>query len=231
MAVRLISGGHDPWSARGLGWIAASEGFRQLERLLTDEATYAAVLPIDWSRFLSRLPAGVDGAFYRAVAPAKRPLARPAATAPSRDASLVERWRAAPHNERRELLLAHLDDRTRHVLDVGGDVVLDRVIPLKEAGLDSLMAVELRNVLTRSLGTSLPATLLFDYPSLDALSAYLINALQLMPVAATPAATVNRESSETAAARKSFETVAALTDAEAEALLLAELNDRSVSGT
>ena len=35
------------------------------------------------------------------------------------------------------------------------------------------MAVELRNILVRSGGKPLPTTLLFDYPTLEALSAYL----------------------------------------------------------
>ena len=41
-----------------------------------------------------------------------------------------------------------------------------------EAGLDSLGAVELRNALSARFG-DLPATLVFDYPTVDALSTYL----------------------------------------------------------
>ena len=45
--------------------------------------------------------------------------------------------------------------------------------PLVEAGLDSLGAVELRSSLAGSLNTDLPGTVVFDYPTIAALSAFL----------------------------------------------------------
>jgi aryl carrier-like protein len=89
-------------------------------------------------------------------------------------------------------------------------VQVDERTPLKDAGLDSLMAVELRNALTRSVGRSLPATLLFDYPTLDALAQYLFRVLDLQ----APPAPV---------AKPAASGLASMTEDEAEALLLAEL--------
>ena len=52
---------------------------------------------------------------------------------------------------------------------------LDPSMPLGELGLDSLLAVELRNAVSAAVGRPLPATLLFDYPTIDALTDHLIN--------------------------------------------------------
>jgi hypothetical protein len=50
-------------------------------------------------------------------------------------------------------------------------------------GLDSLMAVELRNVIMRDTAEDLPVTLLFDYPSLADLGAFLLPRLYGSPEA------------------------------------------------
>jgi 3-oxoacyl-(acyl-carrier-protein) synthase/acyl carrier protein len=47
--------------------------------------------------------------------------------------------------------------------------------PLMDSGLDSLGAVELRNSLAASFALPLPATVVFDYPTIEALSKYISN--------------------------------------------------------
>jgi acyl carrier protein len=81
--------------------------------------------------------------------------------------------------ERREHVIAMVREDAAHVLGVRspGDLAMGQ--PFRELGVDSLMAVELRNRLAERFGVKLPATLVFDYPTLQQLSTWLLD--QLFP--------------------------------------------------
>jgi len=75
----------------------------------------------------------------------------------------------------RELTVARLEQ----VLGAAGveDPELRHDLPLVELGLDSLMVLELRNRLARDLDLTLPASLFYDHPTLDAVVAFLAREL------------------------------------------------------
>jgi len=65
---------------------------------------------------------------------------------------------------------------------------LDVTLPLSEMGLDSLMAVELRNLLGAAVAAPrpLPATLVFDYPTIEAIARYLADEVLAIGSAGDP---------------------------------------------
>ena len=67
-------------------------------------------------------------------------------------------------------------------LDKVDSIADDR--PLRDLGLDSLMAVEMRNALAAQVGVKLSATLLFDYPSVGVLAHFLARGIlaELFPI-------------------------------------------------
>ena len=87
---------------------------------------------------------------------------------------------------------------------------VDEQQPLMKIGLDSLMALEMRNRLAASFGRPLSATLLFDAPTIAALADFFLPA----PEESLPA----RDDV--------FDDIAALSDEEAERLLAGELDRR-----
>jgi acyl carrier protein len=61
----------------------------------------------------------------------------------------------------------------RRTLGIREDEEIDRDLPFSALGMDSLLAIELRNSLSGLFHTQFPSTILFDYPTLRTLALYL----------------------------------------------------------
>lgn len=142
--------------------------------------------------------------------------AAPKATAGIDAASdLRSRIKSAPSARRRPMLAAFVRERALRALGVDPGRAVDPRTPLGELGLDSLLAVELRNTLGNAVGSTLPATLLFDYPTIDTLTDYLLNDVLGLAEAAVPTSTPDRVAS-----------IEDLSDEEVEKQLAARLGKR-----
>jgi acyl carrier protein len=120
-----------------------------------------------------------------------------------------------PRDAARHVLLDHLRQQAAKVLGTDPRTSMDPSHPLQERGLDSLMAVELRNLLAKSLNLTLPSTLVLDHSTPDALCDYLLGRLFVSePAEAQPADDVAL--------------IASLSEADAEAMLLRELEELDV---
>jgi acyl carrier protein len=88
--------------------------------------------------------------------------------------SMAQQLASMPDDERWHVLLGLAQQEIAAVFGLPAADALDAEVPLQDLGLDSLMAVELRNRLQSASGLKLPATLLFDYPTLRAITEYLL---------------------------------------------------------
>jgi acyl carrier protein len=59
--------------------------------------------------------------------------------------------------------------------------------PLQDQGFDSLMAVELRNLMTYTFNVELPVSLLFDYPTLEKIGRFLLDEALVWSATGKPA--------------------------------------------
>jgi myxalamid-type polyketide synthase MxaE and MxaD len=114
---------------------------------------------------------------------------------------------------RRALIESHLQEQIGQVLRLA-PARIDRETPLTKLGLDSLMALELRNRLEASLGLTLSATLIWGYPTIAALASHLATKMEI------PLDAVTEDTTEADVAH-----VADLSADETRALLAAELDD------
>jgi phthiocerol/phenolphthiocerol synthesis type-I polyketide synthase B len=123
------------------------------------------VLPVDWAAFRSAR-GGRDAPLYREVIGA----AGNAAATPEVD--FTERLTAAGAKERRQILEGVVRETVGKVLSLAPARIDSRRV-LGSMGMGSLGAMELRNRLEALLRRPLSATLAWNYPTVEALSAYL----------------------------------------------------------
>ncbi|MGH3382820.1 MAG: type I polyketide synthase, partial [Actinoallomurus sp.] len=129
------------------------------------------------------LPVRLDFAALRArgdVPPLLRGLIRTPSRRPSATGSadgLVRRLSGLDPAERHAALLDQVCGQIALVLGHAGADSVDPSRAFQDLGFDSLTAVELRNRLSTLTGLRLPATSVFDYPTANALTEYLLGEL------------------------------------------------------
>lgn len=180
--------------------------------MMSSKATQVGVVAVDWPAFLGRHRAGEEPAFFSDIPRTAEGTAAPKATANT----LADRLRDAPEANRPNIVAEVVTDAALRVLALDPSQGLDTRRPLQELGLDSLMAVELRNGLAASVGRGLPATLLFDYPTVDGIVGYLVTEVLKLKAPATAAAVADRGRPSSANA---VDTIEDMSDEEVEALL------------
>jgi polyketide synthase 12/myxalamid-type polyketide synthase MxaB len=149
--------------------IAPAKGLALLRRLLGEDAAQLMVVKADWRKWASSFAAD-----YAACADLLTDL-MPAegSGAGSAGGGWLRLLEAQPEAMRRAMLAGRVEERVRAALALGARTAIDAARPLQEYGLDSLLAIELRNALSADLETKLPQTLLFDYPTMGGLTEWL----------------------------------------------------------
>ncbi len=161
----------DRVAAFGVAPIEPDQGIAALERLIVGNQTQATVSPMDWQQFQAAERPAAERAFFSRLATA--PAARAAQPVADKGPSLESQLKTAHPAEHRKLIQANIREAVVRVLGLDPQIQLDPLQGFRDLGFDSLMSIELRNRLQASLGRPLPATLIFDFPSLAALVDYV----------------------------------------------------------
>ncbi len=145
-------------SRQGFKPLKTVEALELMTRIISAKVTQMAVMPCNWQQYSEQM---VDKTLFadliqKSIKPA-----------------LVEdfaiKLKQAEPTAQHELLLNFVSDTAKQVLGTE----LDKKASLMEQGMDSLLTVDMRNLLSKGLSISLPVSILFNYPSINKLVDYL----------------------------------------------------------
>ena len=186
------------WAGAGMATAQIEEQFQQIGQrampvkdalqalgaLISSGETHKMVASIDWERFKP---------IYEARR--KRPLvehmhaeAHPQPEQVKEEATFIEQLLSMPAGKRFDGLKAHVRKQVGQVLGFSESDTIDPNQGFFTIGMDSVMAVQLSSRLSASLGKTLPATLAFEYPTIQALTTCLADDVLKLNVIAQPAA-------------------------------------------
>jgi acyl transferase domain-containing protein/acyl carrier protein len=218
MAARLTPEQSARWKRQGATPMEPSTALLALQRAIEARDTQVAIMDLDWEKFWSVTSARNDIPFFselRSTRPAQHETQPTTVVASKID--ILEALRSTPEFEWKFLLSAHIKVSARRALGLRESATISDSVALQDLGLDSLMALEMRNDLSQSLGIPLAAGLLFDYPSVDQLVSYITERLRpsVVPLPVAPRSQPNVDPADE---------LQSMTEEEAELLLVQELD-------
>jgi myxalamid-type polyketide synthase MxaB len=179
MTARMDQRARARMAEAGLQGIRLEDGLDMFGRLIRQAPPLLAAMRIDWPRLAATLPPAASWA----------DLAHASATNRQPAAAVLEQLRSTPPGDRMEMLIGHLRSEVAAVLGWKSAEQIGPRQKLFDLGMDSLTSVELRHRLESNLGCSLPLTVAFDYPNVEALADYIADRIELVqeePAAVEP---------------------------------------------
>lgn len=161
-------------AARGIREMRPEEALDALAQVLSEGADRAVIADVDWPRFRSVYEARGKRPLFAEMEGAAPEIGEVQTTEPEQpwERRLLSLPSGARHAEARQTALAAVAAVLRLPAP---DVPLHH--PLRELGLDSLLAVELSKRLSAAVGRKLPSTLAFDHPTVDKITSFLLSGL------------------------------------------------------
>ncbi|VXD21207.1 polyketide synthase type 1 [Planktothrix serta PCC 8927] len=180
MASRLTTQFQSRIRSLGMGSISPEQGLQILTQLLEESATQVTVVPIDWSRFTAMLSSGMKmpilaemECYYKQDY--KQDYRQDACSTEetAHDPFLLE-LKAAKNSDRTQLMTNYLQGVVAKLLGYPDPQMLDPQLGFFDMGMDSLLSLELRNLLQTRLSCSVSATVLFEYSNIQDIAEHLI---------------------------------------------------------
>jgi acyl transferase domain-containing protein/acyl carrier protein len=213
----------------GMGAMPPEGALEALRLAMRSGESQVAIASIHWARYLEQRRTEADRSFYTELlaesdvhATQRSPQAAAKVQTKSGFAPAVPALEAIdslPAAMREAALLRTIAEIVRRTLDLHSGEEIDPDVPLGDLGMDSLLAIELRNGLSRVFQQQFQSTILFDYPTLRTLAKYLDKEVLSAPEerpAAVPVASIAVASSANEDSLGILETIEQMSDEEVE---------------
>lgn len=153
-------------SYRGMASLNTDEALGILGRLLFDNRAQIGVAPVDIRQWVEFYPHSASSSMLAELLVEKVDIGQ------RKGQSLEIELLGTPAEPRLKLLCKFVRKQLSAIVRIE-ESQIQMSAPFKRLGIDSLMALELRNRLEAGLGLRLSATLVWTYPNINALASYL----------------------------------------------------------
>ncbi|UXY32455.1 SDR family NAD(P)-dependent oxidoreductase [Streptomyces sp. HUAS TT20] len=158
---------------RGLTVLRPDRAISALHGALSGGDGTLTVADVDWRRFVVPFTVSRPSALLSDLPEVRDALAEEPAERAAEPSALKEKLSTLSEGEQQRLLVDTVCAHAAAVLGHNGSVAVEPDLAFRDLGFDSLTAVELRNLLIADTGLTLPATLVFDHPTPEAIARYL----------------------------------------------------------
>ena len=194
---------------KGIGSIKPDLAIEILEQISLYDPAQIGVMPIDWDIW-QQYHLVTD--YYEDLIAIEDLKDAPVNIFTDENSDLQQLLTAIPE-QRKTIIITQITQQAGNILGIQDLDSIDLELGFSELGLDSLSSVELRNKLQSSYNLKLSQTIIFDYPTVRQLGIYLLSLM------------FDRDLNENDEKSDRFSTLASLSEEEAEAALLAELEN------
>jgi acyl carrier protein len=200
-------------SQSGLMPIDLTDGLSMLSDIIGAAPANISVIPARWQDYLKNYYFGKASPYLSALT------GTPNATDErNEEPDFLARVQKLPPAARQKTVQQAILKEIERVMSLDTGVGFDIERPLQELGLDSLMAIDIRNGLGRLLGSTLPTAILYKHPSVAELTAFIMEDFvkaeeEVMPVSPVAAPVTSHDPGV------DLEALEAMSDDEIDALL------------
>ena len=164
-------------ASRGIDSFTPHQGLQALGRILQGSMSQVAVMPLNLDRWFETYPTLIKSRFFDQLLPSEPSRLRadkPSALDIPEQTTDIHQivLEAASIEQQISVVQQHLRDQLAIILRIPPDE-LDCQKSFKDLGLDSLTGLELRNRINLHLSISLGATAVWNYPTIDQLTAHI----------------------------------------------------------